>query len=110
MAFSWTVEPGGGTQAPVVTSPGNQTTPVGTSVNLQVQVAGSPAPTCTASGLPDGLAVSSSCLVTGTPTTQGARNVVLTASNTAGTAQRAFVWTVTPGGGGPRRPPSRHRR
>ncbi|MEU8137506.1 putative Ig domain-containing protein [Streptodolium elevatio] len=100
VAFSWTVEPGGGNQAPVITAPGNQTTPVGTAVNLQVQVAGSPAPTCTANGLPDGLAISPSCLVSGTPTTQGARNVVLTASNSAGTAQRAFVWTVTPGGGG----------
>lgn len=91
---------GGGDQAPVITPPGNQATPVGANVNLQIQVAGSPAPTCTASGLPDGLAISPSCLVTGAPTTQGTRNVVLTASSSAGTAQRAFVWTVTPGGGG----------
>ncbi|MCF2525618.1 putative Ig domain-containing protein [Yinghuangia soli] len=102
VAFSWTVSPvGGGDRPPVLTAPGNQTTAPGTAVSLQLQVTGSPAPTCTATGLPAGLAISPSCLVTGTPTTAGTSNVVVTAANRAGTDARAFVWTIGTTGPGP---------
>ncbi|WTW98734.1 putative Ig domain-containing protein [Streptomycetaceae bacterium NBC_01309] len=94
-SFMWSVTTGGGT-APTVTSPGNQSTQVGTAVNLQVQRTGTPAPTCTATGLPAGLSVSSGCLVTGTPTTAGTSNVTVTAANSAGSANASFTWTVTP--------------
>ncbi|MGA4538548.1 putative Ig domain-containing protein [Uniformispora flossi] len=97
VSFTWTVSPsGGGGTAPAVTNPGNQSTQTGTAVNLQVQTTGSPAPTCTATGLPAGLSINSGCLVTGTPSTAGTSNVTVTAANSAGTAATSFTWTVTP--------------
>lgn len=103
VAFTWTVAPDGGGAPPAITPPGNQTTQLGMPANLQLQVTGSPAPTCTATGLPAGLTISAGCLVTGTPTAEGVRNVMVTATNASGTAQRAFVWTVT-GATGPMAP------
>jgi len=101
VSFAWTVNPGGGGNTPpTVTSPGNQSTQAGTAVSLQVQTGGSPAPTCTASGLPAGLSINSGCLISGTPTTAGTSNVTVTATNAAGSANASFTWTVTapPGG------------
>ncbi|NUU25801.1 MAG: hypothetical protein HOV68_30490 [Streptomycetaceae bacterium] len=95
VAFSWTVTDGG-TTAPAVTNPGNQTGVQGQPVNLQIQASGNPAPTCSATGLPAGLSISSACLVTGTPTAAGTSNVTVTATNSAGSANASFTWTVSP--------------
>lgn len=98
VSFSWTVT-GGGNTVPSITNPGNQTSAQGQPVNLQIQVAGNPAPTCTASGLPTGLSISTSCLVTGTPTVLGDSSATVTATNSQGTDSETFLWSVTGGGG-----------
>ncbi|MGW4897446.1 M4 family metallopeptidase, partial [Kitasatospora sp. NPDC004240] len=85
--------PGGVT----VTSPGNQTTKVGTAVNLQIQATGGTAPlTYSATGLPAGLSIAASTgKITGTPTTVGTSNVTVTAKDSAGkTGTASFTWTV----------------
>ncbi|WP_328957080.1 M4 family metallopeptidase [Kitasatospora purpeofusca] len=86
--------PGGVT----VTSPGNQSTKVGTAVNLAIKATGGTAPlTYTATGLPAGLAINASTgVVTGTPTTIGNSNVTVTAKDSAGkTGSASFTWAVT---------------
>ncbi|KJY34759.1 M4 family metallopeptidase, partial [Streptomyces sp. NRRL S-495] len=88
--------PGGVT----VTSPGNQSTKVGTAVNLAIKATGGTAPlTYTATGLPAGLAINASTgAVTGTPTTIGNSNVTVTAKDSAGkTGSASFTWAVTDG-------------
>src|ERR1022692_4922166 len=60
-----------------VTSPGNQTGTVGTAVSLQIHATDSASGqtlTYTATGLPAGLSISSSGLITGTPTTAATSN------------------------------------
>ncbi|MFI5528258.1 M4 family metallopeptidase [Kitasatospora sp. NPDC051853] len=80
-----------------VTNPGNQSTKINTSVSLQVNASGGTAPrTFTATGLPAGLSISSSGLITGTPTALGTSTVTVTAKdavNATGTA--TFTWAVT---------------
>jgi hypothetical protein len=95
VTFPWTISDGG-TTAPTVVSPGNQTGVQGQPVSLQIQASGNPAPTCTATGLPAGLGISPGCLVSGTPTAAGTSNVTVTATNSAGSANASFTWTVTP--------------
>lgn len=81
-----------------VASPGNQTSPTGKAVSLQV--AGTDAGSGTtlmysATGLPAGLAMSSTGAITGTPTTPGTSTVTVTASDqftNAGSVQ--FSWTI----------------
>ncbi|WP_405017096.1 M4 family metallopeptidase [Kitasatospora sp. NBC_00070] len=84
--------PGGVT----VTSPGNQTTKINTAVSLQIAATGGTAPvTFTATGLPAGLSISSSGLITGTPTALGTSNVTVTAKDAANkTGTASFTWTV----------------
>ena len=95
---------GGGSQSPVVTGPGNQTTTVGTAVNLQISASDpqGDALTYSATGLPAGLSINASTgKITGTPTTAGTSNVTVTAKdpgNNTGTA--SFTWTINPTGGG----------
>ncbi|MEU8628296.1 M4 family metallopeptidase [Streptomyces sp. NPDC048669] len=88
--------------SPAVTNPGNQTGTVGTAVSLQIQASdpGGQALTYSATGLPAGLAISSSTgRITGTPTTAGTASVTVTAKNTGNaTGTAAFTWTVTGGG------------
>ncbi|WP_354639920.1 M4 family metallopeptidase [Kitasatospora camelliae] len=90
--------PGG----PSVTNPGNQTTQINTAVSLQVQASGGTAPlTFSATGLPAGLSISSSGLITGTPTAAGTSNVTVTAKDAANkTGSTSFTWTVNTTGGG----------
>lgn len=94
---------GGGTTAVTVANPGSKTGTVGTAVSLQLSASGGAAPyTWTAAGLPPGTSISSTGLVTGTPTTAGTYSVTATATDTANTTgSAAFTWTIgTSGGGG----------
>ena len=72
-SFSWTVNsPAANTVT--VTNPGSQTSTVGSPVSLQMQGADSASGqtlTWSATGLPAGLSISSSGLISGTPTTAG---------------------------------------
>ncbi len=88
-----------------VTSPGNQSTTAGTAVSLQISATDSASGqtlSYTASGLPAGLSISSSGLISGTPTTTGSYSVTVTATDTTGASGSAsFTWTIgsTSGGG-----------
>src|SRR5450631_3014709 len=96
---------GGGTggNTVTVTNPGNQASTVGTAASLQVTGTDSGTGqtlTYSATGLPAGLAISSSGLITGTPTTAQTANVTVTAKDATGAAGSAsFTWTVNASGG-----------
>jgi len=102
------VIPGGtvtGGNTVTVTSPGNQTGTVGTAISgVQIQAADSGAGqslTYSATGLPAGLSISGSGLITGTPTAAGTSSVTVTATDgTGASGSAAFTWTVTGGGTG----------
>jgi hypothetical protein len=83
-----------------VTSPGNQTSTVGSAVSLQVQASDSASGqtlTYSAAGLPAGLSISSSTgLISGTPTAAGTSNVTVTVTDTTGAhGSASFTWTVS---------------
>ncbi len=84
-----------------VTNPGNQSTALNGTANLQIQAAGGTgALTFTATGLPTGLSISSTGKITGTATAAGTYNVTVTAKDTANvTGTTSFTWTVSTGGG-----------
>ncbi|MBG6136604.1 discoidin domain-containing protein [Longispora fulva] len=91
-----------GTETVGVTNPGTQTGTVGTAVSKQITATdslGKPL-TFTATGLPAGLSISSSGLITGSPTTAGTSSVTVTASSGTASGQTTFTWTVNPTGGG----------
>ena len=97
-SFTWTVNsPAANTVT--VTNPGSQTSTVGTAVSLQMQGADSASGqtlTWSATGLPAGLSISSSGLISGTPTTAGSSSVTVTATDTTGASGSAsFTWMVT---------------
>ena len=82
-----------------VTNPGNQTGTVGTAATLQIQASDS-APgqtlTYTAAGLPAGLSISASGLISGTPAAAGASSVTITVTDTTGASKQVpFTWTIT---------------
>ena len=83
-----------------VSSLGDQTTIAGTAVSLQIAASDSAAGqalTYSATGLPAGLSISSSGLISGTPTTPGPYNVKVTATDGTGASGSAtFTWTVNP--------------
>ena len=83
-----------------LTDPGSQEGPTGTAVSVQTKAAdttGGQTPSFTATGLPAGTSISSSGLITGTPTTAGTSTVTVTAKDSAGAlATTSFVWTVVP--------------
>ena len=88
-----------------VASPGSQTSAVGTAISgLQIQgtdSAGGQTLTYTAGGLPAGLSISPSGLITGTPSAAGTSTVTVTATDTTGASGAAsFAWTVTGSSGG----------
>ncbi|WP_354637894.1 RICIN domain-containing protein [Kitasatospora camelliae] len=81
-----------------VTNPGSQSTTAGTSVSLRISAgdsAGKPV-TFTATGLPAGLTISSTGLITGTPTTPGSTTVTVTATSGTATGTTTFTWAVNP--------------
>jgi serine protease len=96
---------GGGTTGNTVTvnNPGSKTGTVGTATSLQMTGtdSGGLALTYSATGLPTGLSISSSGLISGTPSTAGTYSVTVTAkdsTNASGSA--SFTWTISTSGGG----------
>jgi serine protease len=87
-----------------VTNPGNQTGTVGTAVSLQISASDSASGqtlTFSATGLPAGLSISSSGLISGTPTTAVTSSVTVTAKDTTGaTGSASFTWTISSSSGG----------
>jgi hypothetical protein len=85
-----------------ITSPGTQTSTVGVAVSLQVHGSssgGNPL-TWNAIGLPTGLAMSSTGLITGTPTTPATYPVTISATDETGAGSSvSFYWTVKLAGG-----------
>ncbi|HEY3868565.1 MAG TPA: RICIN domain-containing protein [Actinocrinis sp.] len=93
---------GGTGDTVTVTGPGSQTSTVGASVSLQISASDSASGqtlSFTASGLPAGLSISSTGLVSGTPTTAGTSTVTVTATDTTGASgSTTFSWTVNASG------------
>jgi hypothetical protein len=87
-----------------VTNPGSQAGTVGTAVSLQISATDSASGqtlTYSATGLPAGLSISSSGLISGTPTTAATSSVTVTAKDTTGASGSAsFSWTISSSGGG----------
>ena len=87
-------------QPVTVTSPGPQEGLAGKAASVQVLAGDSTTgqtPTFTATGLPAGVSISQTGLMTGTPTTAGTNTVTVTAQDAAGAqASTTFVWTVAP--------------
>ena len=85
-----------------VTNPGSQSTAVGGSVSLQISATDSAgkALAYTATGLPPGLSISGSGLISGTPTTAGTFSVTVVANSGTAKGSAAFTWTVTGSSGG----------
>ncbi len=87
-----------------VTNPGSQTGTVGTAVSLQIHATDSATGqtlTYSATGLPAGLSISSSGLISGTPTTAATSSVTVTATDTTGAhGSASFTWTISTSGGG----------
>ena len=82
-----------------VTNPGSQSTKSGTAVSLQISASDSASGqtlTYSATGLPTGLSISTSGLISGTPTTAGSYSVTVTAKDSTGASGSAsFTWTIT---------------
>jgi len=88
-----------------VSNPGNQTTAVGTAVSLQIHATDSASASLTysATGLPTGLSISSSGLITGTPTASGSYSVTVTAKDSTGASgTTSFTWAIGTGSCTPR--------
>jgi hypothetical protein len=92
--------PGSSTNTVTVTNPGSQSGTAGTAISgLQIHAADSASGqtlTYSATGLPPGLSLSSSGLISGTPTTAGSFSTVVTATDTTGASGSAgFTWTIS---------------
>ena len=84
---------------PVVSNPGNQSTPEGSTVSLQIGVSDPDGDglNCSASGLPPGLSIDpASCLISGTSpsTAAGTFTVTLTVSDGILDSSITFAWAV----------------
>jgi hypothetical protein len=105
-AFAVYVTPTGtctGCNTVTVTNPGNQSGAVGTPISaVQIHATDSAGQTLTysATGLPPGLSISSSGLISGTPSSGGNYSPVVTATDTAGASgTTSFSWSISGGGG-----------
>jgi len=100
---AFTAGGGGGTgnETVTVTNPGSRTATVGTAVSLQVSASDSAGKSLTysATGLPAGLSISSSGLISGTPTTAGTYSTTVTATSGTASGSASFTWTVSSSGG-----------
>ncbi|MEU2738414.1 M4 family metallopeptidase [Streptomyces sp. NPDC007095] len=87
-----------------VTSPGSQSSTVGTAVSLQISASSTNTGSLSyaATGLPTGLSINSSTgAITGTPTTAGTYSTTVTVTDSTGaTGTASFTWTVSSSGGG----------
>lgn len=87
-----------------VTDPGDQTTPVGQSTQLPITANDTAGGTLaySATNLPAGLTINAATgLISGTPTTVGANNVTVTATDSTGASgSTQFTWTIASSGGG----------
>ncbi|MFF5205790.1 RICIN domain-containing protein [Streptosporangium sp. NPDC000396] len=81
-----------------VTNPGDQSGNVNTAVSLQLTATDSAgkALTFSGTGLPAGLSINSSGLISGTPTTPGTSTVTVTASSGTASGSVSFTWTISP--------------
>jgi len=79
-------------------TPGAQTATVGTAVSVQVNATDSTGRklSYSATGLPAGLVISSTGLITGTPTTPGSSHVAITATSGRASGSTTFSWVVAP--------------
>jgi hypothetical protein len=96
---------GTGGNTVTVTNPGNQSAASGTPITaLQIRATDSASGqtlTYRATGLPPGLSISSSGLISGTPTSGGSFTTVVTAADgTGASGSTSFTWTVSGSGGG----------
>jgi len=102
-SFTFTINGGTGNTV-TVTNPGARTGTVGTAASLQVSATDSAAGqtlTFSATGLPAGLTISSSGLISGTPTAAATSNVTVTARDgTGATGSASFTWTISGGNTG----------
>ena len=80
---------------PVITSSSSAEGALGSAFNYQVTGANSPA-SYTATGLPPGLSISASGLISGTPATFGNFTVNLTATNASGSSSTQFSLNISP--------------
>jgi YVTN family beta-propeller protein len=83
--------------APSIANPGDQTTPLNQNVSLQITATGQGTITFAATGLPPGLSINSTGLISGTVAELGVSLVTITATSSLGpTASHQFRWTVIP--------------
>ncbi|WP_246576726.1 RICIN domain-containing protein [Actinospica durhamensis] len=90
---------GAARESVLAVNPGNQKATVGTAVSLQLSATDSAghALTYTATGLPAGLSISASGLVSGTPTKASTGSTVtVTASSGTASGTMSFSWVVNP--------------
>lgn len=91
------VPPGPGPVGPVITSNLAAAANVGAAFSYQITASGSPT-AFFASGLPDGLAISTATgLISGTPTKAGVSNVTVGAASSSGAGTATMVLTITTG-------------
>lgn len=97
-SFSWTISSSTPTDTVTVINPGSQTSQYGANVKLQIAATDSASGqtlSYSASGLPAGLSISSTGLITGKPTTVGSSTVTVTATDsTSASGSTSFTWTV----------------
>ncbi|MEU6172325.1 putative Ig domain-containing protein [Streptantibioticus parmotrematis] len=96
--FTWTVTSGGGSGTVTVGNPGNQVWITGYAINsLRISATDSKNLPLTyrATGLPSGLRISTSGVISGTPTASGDYTVKVTATDSGGAnGSTTFTWTI----------------